>query len=283
MNDYSWLLLLSLWVCISCNQAQQGDSQVEEEIKATLTQMWAAIEAEDIDTYASFIHPDFTQFGEYDSVLKRGKEVELLGVRNWVETADNIHTEMEEPVVSIRGNTAWITYYWMDSGMNGETPFASRGKSTRIFVKENEKWLCIHGHYTLLPKRKTQMSTTELALHDLREQSNAALQKGEIGEISKFWTEDILITTGNGTLLTGKSAIKKFLQQVYQQYPNVVYERTPMEIEINSSKGLAWEKGSWIGFNRGKKEDRIAHGKYSAMWTRQGDTWKIKSQLFVEL
>ena len=26
----------------------------------------------------------------------------------------------------------------------------SRGKSTRIFVKENGRWLCIHGHYTLV-------------------------------------------------------------------------------------------------------------------------------------
>jgi hypothetical protein len=60
----------------------------EEEVKSTLKLMWAAIENNDIELYASFIHPDFTQFGESDPTL-------LVG-------------------------------------------------------KENGKWLCTHGHYTLL-------------------------------------------------------------------------------------------------------------------------------------
>ncbi|MCZ6693723.1 MAG: hypothetical protein O6939_07445 [Bacteroidetes bacterium] len=46
---------------------------------------------------------------------------------------------------------AWIVYDWSDSGTSNGKAFASRGKSTRIFVKEDGKWLCIHGHYTLLP------------------------------------------------------------------------------------------------------------------------------------
>jgi ketosteroid isomerase-like protein len=43
---------------------------------------------------------------------------------------------------------AWITYYWTDGGLLDGKPFSSRGKSTRIFVKEGGRWLCIHGHYT---------------------------------------------------------------------------------------------------------------------------------------
>jgi len=39
---------------------------------------------------------------------------------------------------------------WKDNGTTNGEEFSSRGKSTRIFVKENGKWLCIHGHYTLL-------------------------------------------------------------------------------------------------------------------------------------
>ena len=37
-----------------------------------------------------------------------------------------------------------IRYRW-------SLPHGSTGKSTRIFVKENGRWLCIHGHYTLRP------------------------------------------------------------------------------------------------------------------------------------
>ena len=35
--------------------------------------------------------------------------------------------------------------------MSGGERFPSRGKSARIFVREDGKWLCIHSHYTALP------------------------------------------------------------------------------------------------------------------------------------
>jgi len=125
--------------------------QQEDEVKECLVNMWDAIEKEDMARYASYIHPDFTQFGESDSTLKIGKETELKGTLEWIKNSSNIHTEMEEPRVVIRGDVAWITYYWKDGGTTNGQPFSSRGKSTRIFVKEKGKWMCIHGHYTLLP------------------------------------------------------------------------------------------------------------------------------------
>jgi len=123
----------------------------KEEIKKTLKKMWEAIEKEDIDLYASFIHPEFTQFGENDSILTIGKDAEVNGIKVWVDNSSNIHTEMIDPIVTINENVAWIVYYWSDKGLTNGIQFKSKGKSTRIFVKENDKWLCIHGHYTLLP------------------------------------------------------------------------------------------------------------------------------------
>lgn len=143
-----------LLVC--CHQA--GDSKepidvIKEEaaIKAVLTDMWDAIEKKDIERYANSVHPDFTQFGENDSVLLVSKAAEVAGIKSWMEQSSNVHTEMIDPKVTIKGNVAWVVYYWSDAGISNEKPFASHGKSTRIFVKENDRWLCIHGHYTLLP------------------------------------------------------------------------------------------------------------------------------------
>ena len=122
----------------------------EEAVQATLIDMWYAIEKADISKYSEYIHQDFTQFGETDSTLNIGKEMEIRGVEDWIQNSENIHTEMEEPRVTIKGDVAWITYYWKDHGITNGESFSSRGKSTRIFVKEEGKWLCIHGHYTLL-------------------------------------------------------------------------------------------------------------------------------------
>lgn len=141
---------------INCSKINNQETitnlkQEKERIKSTLVDMWDAIEKGDIDRYASYIHKDFTQFGEYDSILRSGKDAEVNAIKEWIENSTPIHTEMHEPKVTINGNTAFITYYWSDLGSTNEKPFATRGKSTRIFVKEKGKWLCIHGHYTLLP------------------------------------------------------------------------------------------------------------------------------------
>jgi ketosteroid isomerase-like protein len=147
-KDHS--LLQTVFSGIYIRKKQPTDQKREEEVKSTLNLMWAAIENEDIELYASFIHPDFTQFGESDPTLLVGKEAEIAGIRAWLKSSSDIHTEMEEPRVVVKGNVAWISYYWKDRGFTNGKSFTSRGKSTRIFVKENGKWLCIHGHYTLL-------------------------------------------------------------------------------------------------------------------------------------
>lgn len=130
-------------------QAQTVEWSADERaVVQTLIDMWAAIEAEDLDTYARHLHPDFTAFGESDTYLAEGKDLELRSYADYLMRADGVHTEMHQPSVSVRGDVAWITYYWTDHGtINGER-FTSRGKSTRIFVRDGERWLCIHGHYT---------------------------------------------------------------------------------------------------------------------------------------
>jgi ketosteroid isomerase-like protein len=147
-----WVVLLA--ILFSCNDSDVNQQDVlaqEIELKTTLINMWDAIENEDIELYASYIHPDFTQFGESDPKLKVGREAEVNGTNNWIKNSKNIHTEMEEPIVVVRDSVAWIVYYWKDRGTTNGEVFSSRGKSTRIFVKEKGRWLCIHGHYTLLP------------------------------------------------------------------------------------------------------------------------------------
>ncbi len=143
------LMFIYLPVVVSA-QDLRAENQ-KQTVISTLIEMWAAIENEDIGRYAAFIHPDFTAFGENDTYLSEGKELEIRNVRSWLESADNVQTEMHNPQVTIIDKVAWIVYYWSDSGTNNGKPFSTQGKSTRIFVLEEGKWLCIHGHYTLAP------------------------------------------------------------------------------------------------------------------------------------
>ena len=165
LKKWRWLrgfisTLVLFLILIACSQVKSPEittnnkadlKNEKEEVTKTLISMWDAIEKGDIDRYASYVHNDFTQFGETDSILKVGKNEEVNGINEWIKNSSDIHTEMIDPIITINGNVAWIVYYWSDSGLTNGKLFSSKGKSTRIFVKESGKWLCIHGHYTLLP------------------------------------------------------------------------------------------------------------------------------------
>lgn len=129
-----------------------------EIIKENVIKMWAAQEARDVATYLTYIHDDYTLFGEGEIYLQEGKAKEAASYEDYLGRVTGLRTFMHQPEVQVRGNTAWITYYWSDSGYkttrgrNGEAirgeRFTSTGKSTRIFVKENGVWLNIHSHFT---------------------------------------------------------------------------------------------------------------------------------------
>jgi len=130
--------------------AKPAESEAEA-VKSILVAMWDAIEKGELERYAGFVHPDYTSFGETDPYLGVGKEQELRTIAAYLKRAKNIHTEMHQPQVTVRGDTAWIVYYWSDAGEVDGKRATSRGKSTRIFVREDDRWLCIHGHFTAVP------------------------------------------------------------------------------------------------------------------------------------
>ncbi len=129
--------------------AQVRDERVADELRSILIDMWDAIENEDLERYAQHVHPDFTSFGESDPYLNEGKELELRATADWLTRVERVHTELHQPEVTVMGDTAWMTYYWTDAGYRADgTRYTSQGKSTRIFVRVEGRWLCIHGHYT---------------------------------------------------------------------------------------------------------------------------------------
>ena len=147
----SWITIPALALGLAVPSTARAQTPEEREVIETLEAMWGAIEAGDADAYAEYVHPAFSQFGENDTYLAQGKELEIEGIRDYLTRASNVHTDMHQPVVTVRGDVAWIAYYWTDSGYSGGERFTSRGKSTRVFVRENGRWLCIHGHYTAVP------------------------------------------------------------------------------------------------------------------------------------
>ena len=123
--------------------------------------------------------------------------------------------------------------------------------------------------------------THEAQIIALREASNLALKAYDNEKVLSFLTDDVLTTTGNGTLLAGKAALKVYISGGGTS--KMYWVRSPKEITVNPQNGLAWETGTWNGYDPEKGPDAVVGGNYSAMWTKVSGSWKIKSQLFVAL
>ena len=145
------LMLVLIATALGAPLVAQDANDAAGEVQETLTAMWAAIERGDLDEYSTYLHDDYTAFGESDVYLTGGKDLEIRSMRDYLTRAEGVHTEMHQPTVTVRGDVAWITYYWTDRGTVAGSRVTSRGKSTRIFVRENGRWLCIHGHFTSVP------------------------------------------------------------------------------------------------------------------------------------
>lgn len=113
-----------------------------------------------------------------------------------------------------------------------------------------------------------------------REASNQALRAFDDELNATFSTEDALITTGAGTLISGKKELMKYIQE--STGPRMYWIRTPDEVIVNPITNLAWEMGTWKGYHE-DSEQAVVGGKYSAQWTKASGTWLIQSQLFVTL
>ena len=116
-------------------------------------------------------------------------------------------------------------------------------------------------------------------IRQLRDASNRAMKAYDHQKVLSYLTEDVLTTTGNGTLLTGKAALAEYIGK--SAGSEMYFVRTPGQIHTASER--AWEQGTWKGYDPQKGPDPVVGGNYAAMWVREGGSWLIKSQLFVTL
>lgn len=109
-----------------------------------------------------------------------------------------------------------------------------------------------------------------------RENSNAAILKGDAAGVAKYWMDDIIVISGEGGQYAGKKLLLKVFAEMFQQ-DRPVFERIPSVITIGDSGVLAWESGEW-----NYKTEKF-RGNYSAMWRKIKGKWLTQSELFVSL
>jgi ketosteroid isomerase-like protein len=120
-------------------------------------------------------------------------------------------------------------------------------------------------------------------IRTLREQSNEAIARHDAEAIGSFLSDDYVITVSTGAIERSRDEHVKSLAQHFEEYPDVLYVRTPSQIAISEAYPLALEQGTWVGTRTTTNGKLETGGQYAAAWKKTEDGWKIYSELFVAL
>ena len=143
------LMLMSVCMFHLSSFAQTND-QIANDLMAMVKAEWAADIAkapmsEQMKNYAD----DYTEFSNDYATRVDGKSMNMtIGEANAKGTEHRVAAQMLNPRVQVYGDCAILTYNYagvvQDAG--GETKPA-RAKSTRVFVKQNGKWMLVHANF----------------------------------------------------------------------------------------------------------------------------------------
>jgi len=116
-----------------------------------------------------------------------------------------------------------------------------------------------------------------------RMESNAAIARHDVDALQSVLDEDFVITISTGDIERSREEHGKSFALHFEQYPDVVYVRTPTEITLSKAYPLAIEHGTWTGSRKSENGVLEHGGQYTAAWRKSDGVWRIYSELFVGL
>jgi ketosteroid isomerase-like protein len=139
--------------------AQQADQATADAVIAMTKAQWTA-EIKDptnIAEQAKDTSDDYTEFnGQYATRLDGKAMNSRLAEATGKESGKTIASEMANPKVQVyNGNVAILTYNYvgLTQDKDGKTE-PTRAKSTRVFVKKDNKWTLVHANFGADPLPK---------------------------------------------------------------------------------------------------------------------------------
>ncbi len=129
----------------------------EQQIDYMISEMLGAWQIGDIEK----LHKDYA---DDVSIVNGLWAPPVFGWANYLAAYQTQHVRMQavrldrsDTYIKFSGNFAWACYQWDFSAVVDGQPTASRGQTTLIMEKRNDRWLIVHNHTSLV--QTTQPAT----------------------------------------------------------------------------------------------------------------------------
>ena len=138
---------LVLAVGVIATEAASED--VADEIISITKAQWAAEMKKDSSTAMKNIASDYTEFNFTYPTRLDGKELnQRLAEAQVAASGDLIAAEMANEKVQVYGDTAILTYNFIGAIKEKDgTVQPLLAKSTRVYVRENNRWMLVHANF----------------------------------------------------------------------------------------------------------------------------------------
>ena len=139
--------------------AQQADQATSDAVIAMTKAQWAAgiKDPTNVAEQSKDMSDDYTEFnGQYATRLDGKAMNSRLAEASGKESSKNLVSEMTNPRVQVyNGDVAVLTYNFVGvtQDKDGKTT-PDRAKSTRVFVKKDNKWTLVHANFGADPLPK---------------------------------------------------------------------------------------------------------------------------------
>ncbi len=124
------------------------------------------------------------------------------------------------------------------------------------------------------------------AVRAARAAQNRAIARLDTAAVASFWTDDVEIRRGLGSLVLGRDAYKKLFNPdsgAIARGEELIYQREPASVDVSARWPLAYESGTWAGhYGKATGPIRIG-GRYAAQWVNRDGRWLIRGEVYVAL
>ena len=123
----------------------------------------------------------------------------------------------------------------------------------------------------------------ETLIRAVRQQFNHAIATHDSTNVADFCTEDYTAVSSRNFEIKGIEGEQKALATEYRTKKEVIYVRTPLQVDVFEAWNMASEIGNWTG--QWQENDGLVKlsGTYYAKWHKVKGSWKIRVEVFTPL
>jgi hypothetical protein len=118
------------------------------------------------------------------------------------------------------------------------------------------------------------------AVRARRKLTNRLIAAHDAARLKPFLHPGVTLIAGDGTVLSGATAVLEAFAAQFADPAFVTYERITATLELDADAARAAESGRWIATWR---DAPTLTGTYLAVWRKAAGQWVIESELYVTL